>query len=327
VGEVCHIKGENPGAARYDPNQSNEERHGFDNLILLCNVHHKVADDDEAAYTVERLGQMKKDHEGRHTSPPPVDDATAERFVTVAIANSTVHGSVVTSHGQTGGQTAATIHNYYGTPPQQEPVRLEGKLAVAGDLELLQAIGCPGMRLTVTCRSSRRAKIQSAHLCVEGVDVMAGLQAGFGSDFGYMPLEGSTQTLVVNLIRLSPPNSPEGYVLERDDVCRFFYPLPMPPTIQALRAKPEQVWIEVRFFDDTEQTLLTGREVQDVLDSVYQVYKERPGHVNVPVSISVRVKSTTPPKVDMQGKVNPNYAPMVQPDPPDKAKAEGEGES
>src|SRR6516162_8027592 len=164
VGEVCHIKGENPGAARYDPNQSNEERHGFDNLILLCNVHHKVADDDEAAYTVERLGQMKKDHEGRHTSPPPVDDATAERFVTVAIANSTVHGSVVTSHGQTGGQTAATIHNYYGTPPQQEPVRLEGKLAVAGDLELLQAIGCPGMRLTVTCRSSRRAKIQSAHL-------------------------------------------------------------------------------------------------------------------------------------------------------------------
>lgn len=131
----------------------------------------------------------------------------------------------------------------------------------------------------------------------------------------------------MNLVRLSPPNSPEGYVLERDDVCRFFYPLPMPPTILALRAKPEQVWIEVRFFDDTEQTLLTGREVQDVLDSVYQVYKERPGHVNVPVSMGVRVKSTTPPKVDMQGKVNPNYVPMAQPDPPDKAKAEDGSES
>ena len=34
VGEVCHIKGEKPGAARYDSNQSNKERHGFDNLIV-----------------------------------------------------------------------------------------------------------------------------------------------------------------------------------------------------------------------------------------------------------------------------------------------------
>ena len=327
VGEVCHIQGEKPGAARYDQNQSNEERHGFDNLILLCNVHHKVADDDELAYTVERLIQMKKEHETRHTSPPPVDEATEERFVTVAITNSTVHGSVVTSHGQIGGQTAHSITNVYGTPQAEEPIRLDGKLDTAGDLELLRVIGCPGMRLTIICRSKRPAKIQSAHLYVEGVDMMGGLQTGFGSDFGYTPLEGSTQTLLVDLIRLSPPNSPEGYVLERDDVCRFFYPLPMPPTMLALRAKPEQVWVAVRFFDDTEQTLLTGHEVQDVLDSVYQVYKENPGHVNIPVNIGVRVKSTTPPKVDMQGKYNPNYAPMVHPDPPDSPTPEDGSES
>jgi hypothetical protein len=178
------------------------------------------------------------------------------------------------------------------------------------------------MRLTVICRSTRPAKIQSAHLLIEGVDVMRGIQQGFGTDFGYTPLKGSPQTLGVSLIPFSPPNSPEGYVLSRDDVCRFFYPLPMPPTTLALRAKPEQVSVGVRFFDDTEQTLLTGREVQDVLDSVYQVYKEKPGHVNVPVTIKVRVKSTTLPKVDMQGKCNPNNAPMVQPDPPDRAKAE-----
>jgi hypothetical protein len=65
VGEVCHIKGEKPGAARYDPNQSNEERHGFDNLILLCNVHHKVADDDEAVYTVNDPAQGGHAGEGQ----------------------------------------------------------------------------------------------------------------------------------------------------------------------------------------------------------------------------------------------------------------------
>jgi hypothetical protein len=62
VCEVCHIKGEKPTAARYDASQTDKERHDFENLILLCNVHHKVVDDDEVAYTVERLMKMKADH-------------------------------------------------------------------------------------------------------------------------------------------------------------------------------------------------------------------------------------------------------------------------
>ena len=37
-------------------------------------------DDDEAEYTVERLLQMKKEHEARHKGPPPVDKATAEKY-------------------------------------------------------------------------------------------------------------------------------------------------------------------------------------------------------------------------------------------------------
>jgi hypothetical protein len=36
VGEVCHIKGERPGAARYDENQSDAERHAYENLIGMC---------------------------------------------------------------------------------------------------------------------------------------------------------------------------------------------------------------------------------------------------------------------------------------------------
>lgn len=315
VGEICHIKGEKAGAARYDAAQTNEQRHGFDNLILLCNVHHKIVDDDDTAYTVERLLQMKQQHESRHAGPSPVDEATADRFISVAISNSTVHGSVITSHGQTGGQMANTIHNYYGSTATEESVQLEGKLDTASDLEIMNAIGCPGMRLTVICRSSRPAKIQTAHLLIDDVDVMGGFQQGFGGGFGFTPLEGSTQTMDVTLIPLSRPNAQEGYVLNRDDVARFFYPLPMPPTTLALRAKPENLSIVVEFFDDTEQVILSGQPIKDVLESVFHVYQKRHGHLNVPIQISVRVKSTTPPGpelADLIGKVNSNYVPIAR---------------
>jgi hypothetical protein len=328
VGEICHIKGDKPEAARYDATQTNQQRHGFDNLILLCNVHHKIVDDDDVAYTAERLLQMKQQHESRHIGPSPVDEATAERFITVAITNNTEQGSVITSRGQTGGQTAHSIRNYYASPTTEELVQLEAKLDMASDLQLISAIGCPGMRLTVICRSSRPAKIQSAHLLIDDVDVMGGFQQGFGADFGYTPLEGSTQTMDVTLIPLTQPNSQEGYILNRDDVARFFYPLPMPSTTLALRAKPENLSIAVEFFDDTEQVVLTGRPIKDTLEGVFHLYQKRYGHLNVPITISVRVKSTTPPgpeMADLIGKVNPNYVPIAKPDDaPSPAKPEEE---
>lgn len=84
IGEICHIKGERKGSARYDENQSDKDRQGFDNLLLLCKIHHTIVDGDRVAYTFERLIQMKTDHQARHRSPPPFDNATVERFVTQA---------------------------------------------------------------------------------------------------------------------------------------------------------------------------------------------------------------------------------------------------
>lgn len=67
VGNVCHIKAAKPGGPRYDPKQTNEGRHGYDNLLLMCSIHNKVVDDDETTYTVDRLKQMKADHEAPAT--------------------------------------------------------------------------------------------------------------------------------------------------------------------------------------------------------------------------------------------------------------------
>jgi hypothetical protein len=80
VGEVCHIRAQNPGGPRYEASQDDEERHGFDNLILMCGVHHKEIDATANLhiYTVGWLLHAKRAHEdqaresGEIAVPPAV---------------------------------------------------------------------------------------------------------------------------------------------------------------------------------------------------------------------------------------------------------------
>lgn len=75
TGEICHIKAKNSGGPRFDLNQTDEERHAFENLILLCSEHHKIVDDQPGTYTVELLQDIKKMHEtkgNREVTPEDV---------------------------------------------------------------------------------------------------------------------------------------------------------------------------------------------------------------------------------------------------------------
>lgn len=63
LGEEAHIKGEKPGAPRYDPAQPADERDAYENRILLCPTHHVQIDADEKAWTVTRLYEMRFRHE------------------------------------------------------------------------------------------------------------------------------------------------------------------------------------------------------------------------------------------------------------------------
>jgi hypothetical protein len=42
-----------------------EERDDYENLLLLCKVHHKQIDDQPTSYPVDRLNDMKRAHESR----------------------------------------------------------------------------------------------------------------------------------------------------------------------------------------------------------------------------------------------------------------------
>ena len=63
LGEIAHIVAESLEGPRGDSPLTLAERNKYDNLILLCNVHHQLIDDQPQTYSIARLQQMKFDHE------------------------------------------------------------------------------------------------------------------------------------------------------------------------------------------------------------------------------------------------------------------------
>ncbi len=122
IGEMCHIKGKKLGAARFDATQTDEERHGFDNLILLCGPYHKVIDEDEQRYTVDALREMKATHDaaGREEDTR-VDEATADRFVTCVLSSAIGEGSVVSSNCQSQNVRISEISGHHNVVTVQQP--------------------------------------------------------------------------------------------------------------------------------------------------------------------------------------------------------------
>lgn len=111
TGKICHIKAQSHGGPRYDPNQSEAERRAFENLLLLCPIHHDVIDSDVESYTVERLLKIKSEHEKANPSGYEPTDAIANIFLTNVSG-----GSLLLSQSQTGGQIANQINNFLSQP-------------------------------------------------------------------------------------------------------------------------------------------------------------------------------------------------------------------
>ena len=118
TGKICHIEGRKKGSARYNPNQSYEERRTFENLVIMCPVHHDVIDDDDESYTVGRLKELKAAHESANVGGTEPSDAVVAQLI-ANISNTTiVDGSLIFTHNQMGGQVAHSITNV-GPQPRQ----------------------------------------------------------------------------------------------------------------------------------------------------------------------------------------------------------------
>ena len=74
LGNFCHINAVNVGGKRYDSALSPEYINSYDNLILICGVHHNEIDTLDKVYTPERLKQIKANHESFFSEQRPVSD-------------------------------------------------------------------------------------------------------------------------------------------------------------------------------------------------------------------------------------------------------------
>ena len=63
VGEECHIVSSQKNGPRYDEGFSPKDIDSYQNLILLCRIHHKMIDDQHKTYIAELLLEIKKSHE------------------------------------------------------------------------------------------------------------------------------------------------------------------------------------------------------------------------------------------------------------------------
>ena len=62
VGEACHIVARSSDGPRGDSALTSEQRDKYANLLLLCNLHHKVIDDQPGEYTLDKLKGIKSEH-------------------------------------------------------------------------------------------------------------------------------------------------------------------------------------------------------------------------------------------------------------------------
>ncbi len=63
VGEECHIISAKKNGPRHDSNFPIENLDSYENLILLCRIHHKLIDDQYQTYDSELLHKLKSNHE------------------------------------------------------------------------------------------------------------------------------------------------------------------------------------------------------------------------------------------------------------------------
>lgn len=81
TGVICHIMARSQGGPRYDANQTERQRHSFDNLILMCARHSKLIDSEPDRLAAAKLRKWKANHERYHLRKPSPSDAEVAKLL------------------------------------------------------------------------------------------------------------------------------------------------------------------------------------------------------------------------------------------------------
>ncbi|MEN7436379.1 HNH endonuclease [Bacillus velezensis] len=116
LGEACHIEAAKPDGPRFNRQQSNEDRRGFENLVLLCKKHHKIIDSNEADYTVQFLKDMKRNHERKFADAVSelensIEDLTEKQSIHLCKTLESLNATLQWGHGEEELEYSAKIIN------------------------------------------------------------------------------------------------------------------------------------------------------------------------------------------------------------------------
>ena len=89
LGEQAHIVAEEPTGPRGDSILSRDERNAYHNLILLCPNDHIRIDKDQASFPVEKLHQIKAEHELW------VQSTLSEKIDRLEVARDTIYAALI----------------------------------------------------------------------------------------------------------------------------------------------------------------------------------------------------------------------------------------
>lgn len=242
-GEVCHIKGKNPGSPRHDPTQTAEQRNDFDNLILLCPNHHAVIDADIEAYTVERLQKMKS---AREADAPPISESEAQQAAATYIE--------LASIGQTGGIAAQNLNaqNFtYNAAPAIDAVSQRRQLQAVENL------------WSMVCKLHKEfASLVFVDTILTASEMNEFFQTGANSGPMSMILEYKDQSRAIEKFALIDPSKERPFVSQR--VWGIFF------VLQALygRAAPMVgLSFKKHSYEDWRNDSVTNRLLRGVLPS------------------------------------------------------------
>lgn len=86
IAQLCHIEGVGATSARFNASRSDGELRAPSNLLFMCYRHH-IETNDETAYTVERMREIKLVHEAKFSDiPGAILDSISDQTASTEVA-------------------------------------------------------------------------------------------------------------------------------------------------------------------------------------------------------------------------------------------------
>lgn len=139
IGEECHIVSPRPKGPRHKDVCPLEELDKYENLILLCRIHHKMIDDQCETYSIEVLKQIKKNHE-RWVSEKLTEDDKQKPIKIIRPKKSTADSYL--ARVISASDLLAIVSNAYGFDFDNEDLHSDDEVKMIGEfLQELQVYG------------------------------------------------------------------------------------------------------------------------------------------------------------------------------------------